>query len=161
MPGTLMGKSPVGLVTDPHGRRPHGYAKAILRLTYYAVDFVVGYWVVYRPTLRRGGTVIVERGWQDLVVDSRRYLMPSPPPARILGALIPRPDVVVNLEAPVETILERKRELTPQEIERQLREWKGTAVARREVIHLDARMAPADLAAAVIARLALPNRTRS
>jgi thymidylate kinase len=150
MPGTLVGKSPIGLVTDPHGRSPHGFTKAMLRLAYYAVDFLVGYWVVYWPILRRGGNIIVERGWQDLVVDSRRYLMPNRFPARVLGAVIPRPDVIVILEAPVEIILERKRELTADEIARQLHEWKHSAKARRGVLHLDARAEPGKLATAVI-----------
>jgi thymidylate kinase len=155
MPGRLMGKPSSGLVTDPHGRRPHGFAKAMLRLAYYAADFVVGYWVVYWPVLSRGGTVIVERGWQDLVVDSRRYLMPSRLPAQILSALIPRPDVIVILEAPITTILERKHELSANEIARQLDEWKQTANARCAVIHLDAREEPPKLAAAVIDYLKL------
>lgn len=155
MPGRVVGKPYVGLVTDPHGHAPHGRVKAILRLSYYLVDFIVGYWVVYRPILRRGGLVLVERGWQDLVVDSRRYLMPNRRPARIFSVLVPRPDVIVILKAPAETVLDRKDEITAEEIDRQIREWRNTAVARREVIELDARMAPEELAAAVIDRLAL------
>jgi thymidylate kinase len=156
MPGELLGKPPhIGPVTEPHSRPPHTWLKATIRLTYYAADFIVGYWMIYRPVLRRGGVVVVERGWQDLVVDSRRYLLPAHTPVHFLSILVPRPDVIVILEGPVETILQRKRELSPDEIARQLRDWKTTADARQAVVHLDARATPTDLAATLIDRLAL------
>ena len=158
MPGRLLGKADGGIVTDPHGRRPHGRAKATIRLAYFAVDFIVGYWAVYRPLLRRGGAVIVERGWQDLVVDNRRYLMPYRRPAALLGKLVPRPDVIVILDAPAATVRGRKNEITSAEIERQLEEWKRTADARREVIILDARRAPEALAREVADKLKLHPR---
>jgi thymidylate kinase len=155
LPGRLVGKPAPGVVTDPHGRRPHGSAKAMVRLAYYAVDFILGYWLLYRPVLHRGGVVVVERGWQDIVVDHRRYLMPSPTPARLLSHVIPRPDVIVLLDAPVATIRERKDELSHAEIERQLSEWKQTAVAHRDVIQVDSRTPAIELASLVVARLPL------
>ena len=150
MPGRLVGKPPPGLVTDPHGRPPHGRTKASLRLLHYFLDFRLGYWVVYRPLLRRGGVVIVERGWQDLLVDPRRYLMPFRRPAALLGRLLPKPDVIAILAAPVDELHNRKQELTRDEIGRQLGAWRREAKARRGVIELDVRKPPAELTAALL-----------
>jgi thymidylate kinase len=153
MPRQLVGRGTGGLVTDPHGRDLQGHLRATVRLLYYAADFIVGHWLIYCPVLARGGIVIVERGWQDVIVDNQRYLIPSRLPARLLGRLIPRPDVIFILDAPPETILERKRELSLDEINRQLREWKATARARREVMTLDARQDASALAATVVRRI--------
>jgi thymidylate kinase len=145
MPGRLVGKTAPGVVTDPHARAPHGRIKATLRLLHYFLDFRLGHWTVYRPLLRRGGVVIVERGWQDLLVDPRRYLMPYRRPAALLGRLLPRPDVIAILTAPVAELHARKQELTYSEIERQLAVWRRDAIARRGVIELDVREPPARL----------------
>ena len=145
MPGRLVGKPAPGVVTDPHARAPHGRIKATLRLLHYFLDFRLGQWTVYRPLLRRGGVVIVERGWQDLLVDPRRYLMPYRRPAALLGRLLPRPDVIAILTAPVAELHARKQELTYSEIERQLAVWRRDAIARRGVIELDVREPPARL----------------
>lgn len=145
MPGRLVGKPAPGLVTDPHGRPPHGRVKASLRLLHYFLDFRLGYWAIYRPLLRRGGVVVVERGWQDLLVDPRRYLMPFRQPAAVLAHLLPRPDVIAILAAPVDDLHARKQELTRAEIDRQLAAWRRQARARHGVIELDVREPPARL----------------
>jgi thymidylate kinase len=106
------------------------------------VDFVVGHLLLYLPVLRTGGTVIIERGWQDLIVDPKRYLLPARWLARILGVVVPAPDIVVVLDAPPTVLQQRKQELSLEEIRRQLDEWKATAKARRKVVQLDALEPP-------------------
>lgn len=154
MPGRLLGRRIAGPVTAPHGRPVHGTVKSLARLLYFAADFIAGYWFVYRPVLRRGGTVIVERGWQDITIDTRRYLVASAVPAKILSALIPRPDVLVLLSAPVETLLARKQELTADELDRQLKAWREKGVAR-EFIELDSRRPCDELVSELVTRLEL------
>jgi thymidylate kinase len=153
MPGELVGKPSPGVVTNPHGRKLHSWPRALARLVYYAVDFIAGYWAIYRPILGRGGFVVVERGWQDLEVDNRRYLMPSDRPAKLIGRLVPRPDVVVILAPPVADVISRKDELGPTEVERQLDAWRASASARQRVIELDSRASPRDLVETLLAAL--------
>lgn len=154
LPGRLIGKPAPGLVTDPHGRKLQGHLKATLRLLYYAVDFLVGYVVVYVPVLRAGGLVIVERGWQDMIVDSKRYLMPSPRLAQAVARVIPKPDVVVVLDAPASVVVERKDELSVEEITRQLALWKESAQARKRVIQLNAKEKPDSLVEILLEEIA-------
>jgi thymidylate kinase len=150
MPGHWIGKREYGPVPDPHGRPAHSALKSTARLVYFFIDFTIGYWWKYRPVLCRGGVVVTERGWQDLVVDPRRYLMSSNRPAKLLGALLPRPDVVVILSAPTDVVLGRKRELSAIEIERQVRDWEALATARKCVVHLDSSLAVGELVRRVI-----------
>ena len=150
MPGQLLGRPAPGLVTDPHGRPAHGRLKASLRLVHYFVDFVLGYWLVYRPVLRRGGIVIVERGWQDLLVDPRRYLLPFRAPVSVLTRFVPKPDFVAILSAPSDELYRRKQEIETSEMDRQLAVWKSTARARQGVLELDAKLTPDELADRVL-----------
>ena len=159
MPGRFVGNAAPGLVTDPHGRPPHGRLKATARLLHYFVDFVLGHWLIYEPIRRRGGVVIVERGWQDLLVDRRRYLMPFRLPIALLSPLVPKPNVIALLAAPADELYGRKHELSPIEIDRQLRAWKQTAKAR-SVVELDARSSPDDLVRELL-QLLLVTRERS
>jgi hypothetical protein len=86
----------------------------------------------------------MERGWWDVAVDTTRYRMHVPAPlVRLLGQLLPRPDLVLVLTAPARVISERKRELAPEEIRRQTSEWKTALPRRVERAEIDAS-APID-----------------
>jgi thymidylate kinase len=154
-PGELVGKEEPGLVTEPHAREPQSFVRSTARLLYYALDFSLGYWLKYRPILQDGGAVVVERGWQDVLVDPRRYLLRSTHLARVLGRLVPgtTPDVMVILHAPAAVVHARKQELQLREITRQLNTWRATARARRRVLVLDARKSPTELVADVTTAL--------
>ncbi|HVU77914.1 MAG TPA: hypothetical protein VHC67_10055 [Gaiellaceae bacterium] len=141
-PRRFAGRPEGEVVTDPHGRPPQRGFRASLRVLYYAVDFLVGHWILYRPVLRRGGVVVVERGWQDVAVDPRRYLLPTNRLALALLVLMPKPDLLFVLDAPAGVVRARKPELEPVEIERQLGEWLRRGRTRR-LVRLDATL-PAD-----------------
>jgi thymidylate kinase len=139
-PRSLLGRPDDQVVTDPHGREAQGIARGMTRLLYYALDFILGHYILYGPTLRRGGAVIVERGWDDLLVDPRRYLLQTVPAAgaRILRPLIPSPDIVLLLAARPATIRARKDELQSSEIARQIESWRNTVRARSATMELNA-----------------------
>ncbi len=70
----------------------------------------------------------MERGWLDITVDPARYRLALPGNlARRLGAVLPREDLILVLDAPASVIHARKPELEPQEITRQLKAWKMLA----------------------------------
>jgi hypothetical protein len=123
--GTIVGM-PAGDQTDPHGRPAHGAWVSSAALVYYWMDFLLGSWLRVLPIRARSGLVVVERGWWDIAVDPRRYrLQVSPRMVAALGRLLPSPDLVLTLEAPVEILSERNGgELPAPEAQRQMDAWR-------------------------------------
>ena len=125
--------------TDPHGRPPHGSVLSIAVLGYYWIDFFLGGWLRIMPTRSRSGLVVIERGWWDIAVDPRRYRMRvSPSLVRLLGHLLPRPDLVLVLDAPEEIVAERKSEISDEEARRQSDAWRSALPSRVDRTYVDA-----------------------
>lgn len=112
-------------VTEPHRQEPYPRLLSTAKLLYLYLDFLLGWVIRVRPWLRAGGDVVLERGWWDLLVDPRRYrLRSSPRLMRLLGTLLPRPDVTLVLDGDAAVIAARKSELSAQETGRQLEAWR-------------------------------------
>jgi thymidylate kinase len=119
----------------PHDRPPYGPGVSLVRLTYYWLDQVVGFWVKVRPCRDAGGLVLIERGYWDMLVDPLRYRLGCPPwVLRALGALVPRPGLVVLLGGDPDVIAARKGELDADEVARQLASWRRFAPATRTIV---------------------------
>lgn len=114
-----------GPVTEPHAHTPYPRWLSLAKLLYLFCDFWLGWVLRIRPVVRRGGNVIMERGWWDLLVDQRRYRLDVPPSLiRMLGRLLPRPNLTVVLTGPAASLLARKAELPEPELQRQLDAWR-------------------------------------
>lgn len=79
------------------------------------------YWLRIRPRLKRNQLVMIDRYFYNYLLDpdSVKYAGPG----WLLNALVsrfPRPDAVMTLEAGAETLLNRKQELSREQIERQI-----------------------------------------
>ena len=145
-PASLLGRRPSDGAA-PHARPASGRIGTTARLAYLWVDALLGWLPRMTVPRARSALVVLERGWFDLAVDPRRYrLAPHPRAVRILGRLLPRPDVVLMLDAKGNVVKARKDELDAGEIERQLGEWR-TLLARagRRAHVLDAGSSPADV----------------
>lgn len=95
-----------------------------LRLMRNAVTAWIGYLTAIRPTVARGELVVADRWLYGYVVQPRPLRYGGPEwLARVTIALLPTPDVVINLTAPVDVIHSRKNELSKEEIERELEKW--------------------------------------
>jgi thymidylate kinase len=139
------------VVAEPHGSRPYGRMASVLRLMYYALDYIVGYWCRWRPRCAENMPVVVERFWYDFIVDPRRLRSSlSPEAAQIVCRFLPRPDMTVVLDAPADTVLARKRELPAEEIERQRDVWVGLQGRHSEICILDARRSIPELADRIV-----------
>jgi hypothetical protein len=137
-PGILLGREAAD-PSQPHGRARHGRAMSLVLVGYYWLDFVAGSWLKIWPTRLRTGMVIMERGWWDLAVDPRRYRLDIPPwLIRALGALIPRPDLALVLEAPADVLAARKAELPAAELDRQMFAWRDALPTAVRSTTLDA-----------------------
>ena len=157
-PGLLPSKTRHdGPVTEPHANVAYPPWLSALKLAYLWLDFVLGWWLRIRPVVRRGGSVVLERGWWDLAVDPQRYrLAPLDAMVRALGRTVPRPDVTLVLTAAPEVLLARKQELPAEELHRQTQAWEQLTRTALSAVVLDASQ-PVD-AVIADARAALPTR---
>lgn len=107
-------------VTDPHGQPPRSVAASWLKMLYYFADFWLGWLVVILPACMRSTCVIFDRGFDDILLDQRRYRLKGVAAlARVLRIFVPKPHVVIALDVSAETARARTPELAPEEIERQ------------------------------------------
>jgi hypothetical protein len=125
-------------VTEPHRQEPYPAPLAAIKALVLFADFWLGWLLRARPFVRRGGWVLLERGWWDLAVDPRRYrLPPGGRLVRALGRLLPQADVLLVLEGPPAVLWARKQELPEAELERQVRAWHDGVPAGVRRVHLD------------------------
>lgn len=107
----------------PHDQAPRSAVSSVAKTALSFVDYLIG------GSIRSRGAdiVVIERGWHDQIVDPTRYRLA--PSARgfvaLLGRLVPRADLVLNLHGDIETLWSRKQEIPREELERQLSEWKA------------------------------------
>jgi thymidylate kinase len=136
-----------GPVTEPHKNPPYSRPLSVLKTTYVFLDYCVGWMFRVRPHVRRGGWVLIQRGWWDMAVDPLRYRLDMPSTWLMkLGRFLPIPDLILVLEAPVGTIRERKEELSAEELERQGRAWRELLPERLDRVYLDTRRPPEEVA---------------
>ena len=129
--GSLVGVE-LGDPTEPHAREPRGAVPSVVMLAYHWLDFLLGSWIRILPTRRRGGLIVMERGWLDIAVDPRRYRLSVPPTlVELMGQLLPAPDLVLILRADPAILMQRKAELPIEELARQLRRWDQMRFGRR------------------------------
>jgi thymidylate kinase len=116
--------SPLGLKrrgtpTDPHGRPPRNAAMSLLKGLFWLAEFTAGHRLHVAPELRRGRLVLFDRYLVDALVDPRRYRYGGPGwLLRLLCRLVPRPDLIVFLDAPVDVLESRKQEVDATEMAR-------------------------------------------
>jgi hypothetical protein len=112
----------------------------VLRLAYYAGDFLLGYFFKDRP-VRSGLTpVLYDRCFWDMYVDPLRFGLRSNSGMLTLGRILPGPDVIVCLEVDPHLARERKGELSDADVERQNKAWRDLAGKINTPLHtLDAR----------------------
>jgi thymidylate kinase len=104
---------------QPHRGGKTGVLSSLLRLLYYTIDYILGYFLKVKTVTRITRLVIFDRYYTDIICDSRRsriYL--SPKFLYYFGKVfIPSLDYNILLTASTETILKRKNELDKEGIE--------------------------------------------
>jgi thymidylate kinase len=103
---------------------PIARLKYLLKFIYYWVDFVMGR-IRYQSIWSRGGLVFFDRYYYDHMVYPERFGFSVPGwVMKMLMALVPEPELKFYLHASPETLVERKQELSIEEIRRQDKEYK-------------------------------------
>lgn len=117
---------PVGVPVDnPHASKPSGPMGSMIRLLYYLVDYSLGFRIKIKPLLKDGGSVLFDRYYYDYMIDPARARIRLP--KAVLAAflpLVPKPEIVIYLDAPAEVLRKRKPELPIEELERQIAEFR-------------------------------------
>ena len=107
-------------ITAPHGRPPYTSWWSTVRLFAHVLDYWLGYWFLIRPLLARSGLVVFDRYFHDVLADPFRYRFGGPMwLARSVARLVPKPDLLLILDAPEQVIFSRKMEVLPEELGRQ------------------------------------------
>jgi thymidylate kinase len=132
--------------TSPHRAKPASSVSSFLRLTYYWLDYLLGYWLQTRRRCIAGKVYVFDRYFYDFIVDPYRSRIKLPQWLRLLFLKItPEPDVVFFLDCDAATIYGRKQELREAEIERQLQAYRTLTGISGRFITLDARKHPKEL----------------
>jgi thymidylate kinase len=126
-------------VVDPHGQAPRSTVASIAKVFYYLLRA----WLHRGPRIaaarRAGHLVILDRDVPDAMVDPRRYRMQRAGRwLRLLGRWAPRPHLAIVLEADVEVVLARSRELDARALEDLRTRYRAFADERRWVVVVDA-----------------------
>jgi thymidylate kinase len=103
--------------TAPHRVPPRGLVPSLAKLVVWWGDYLLlGYLGDIFPRLVRNNLVILDRCYNDLLGDPKRYRYGGPLwAARFVGRFVPRPHLVILLDAPPEVIQARKQEVTFEE----------------------------------------------
>jgi len=108
-------------VENPHGKKPRGIVLSVLKLFWIWLNWRVT-WARFATTTPRYHFVLFDRYHGDLIVDPKRYRYGGFLfLARLASLLMPQPDQIILLDAPVDVLLKRKREMSASELS-QLRE---------------------------------------
>jgi thymidylate kinase len=159
--------------TDPHGKPVRGGLYSMAKMLYLFADYWLGYLNSVRTATMRTRLVVFDRYFCDIVVDPKRVLYGGPAwLPKILMRLVPRPDLVLLLNASPEVLWSRKQEVPYEEVVRQQRDYLNMAHEMPGAVVIDAAPSRPEVAGQVREaildyfskrtrrRLKLPNRTR-
>jgi thymidylate kinase len=106
---------------QPHGLPPRSSLISVLRaVSYWFGYYTFGYYVTVHLALARSTLVLHDRHLVDALVDPRRYRYGGPLwLLRLIWRLVPKPDLVILLDAPTEVLQARKQEVPFEETARQ------------------------------------------
>jgi len=107
-------------VTEPHGKPDRTTVVSWIKVLYYFIDNWLGFLWQELPGRIRGVYTVFDRDFDDLLVDPKRYrIQHTAPLIKLLRRCLPRMEVTIALDAPPEVFLQRKTELTVEELHRQ------------------------------------------
>jgi hypothetical protein len=149
----------------PHEQSTYPWPVSIAKVFALYAEALVGWNTKVRGFTKRGGCVVIERGWWDLAVDPVRYrLRPHPKLVRTLGRMLSQSDLLIVLEGTVELLMSRTSESTEQEIADQTKAWRQSVPASVPRVYLDVSSPVEELvrrAADELARVLPPDTLRS
>jgi thymidylate kinase len=140
-----------------HQKRGGGFFASLLsagRLAKNLVRTQLACWLWLRPLLRSGHLVLADRYFYNYHLDPVSVKYTAPDGLRDWAQkLFPRPDIVIVLNAPNETLRQRKQELSGDEILRQVAVLESLKFDAGHVARVDANQPAAEVAARAFAEI--------
>jgi thymidylate kinase len=122
-------------VENPHAKKPSGFLGSLFRLSYYIIDYTVGYLLKVYPSK---DIFFFDRYYYDYLIDAQRNLVNLPLwIIKFYGFFIPSPDLIICLGTDAEKIYQRKPELPLEEVVRQINELKKISVKYKSAVWID------------------------
>lgn len=116
--GRLFGRRPIS-TAEPHGLPTRSFLTSVARAAYW-VAFYMGGYISLHIALARSTLVLYDRHFIDILVDARRYRYGGPVwVLRFVWRVMPKPDLVILLDAPAQVLQARKQEVSFAETARQ------------------------------------------
>ena len=134
--------------TNPHRSKPANPLSSLVRISYYTLDYILGWQKCIRKDVQYDRYSIFDRYSYDFIVDPLRTKLNLPMWIRkSFVAITPQPKVVFFLDAAPGVILSRKQELTLEEISRQCAAYRTVANSNLErFIIINAEQTPQQMA---------------
>lgn len=103
---------------NPYLRKPYSKFVSLLKITYYILDYTLGFLFIIRPLLAREYLIIFDRYYIDQIVDAERIRLNINKTFlfKIYKYIIPKPDINICLFGSPEIIISRKADLTEERI---------------------------------------------
>jgi thymidylate kinase len=106
--------------STPHDLPPRSPVVSVLRAVLYWFVYYMTSYPVRRLMMGRAHLILHDRHFIDAVVDSKRYRYGGPVwLLRFIWRIIPKPDLIILLDAPPEVLQRRKQEVSLEETARQ------------------------------------------
>ena len=113
------------VVVDPHRDLPYNAWQSYLKLLVFIFQYNFGWIKNILPLKQKGNLIIFDRYYHDMLVDTRRYRYGGKlKMAQFVSNFIPSPDIFFVLTADAHVINARKQEVSFEELERQVFEYR-------------------------------------
>jgi len=145
--------------TNPHRSKPVGEISSFIRISYYWLDYVLGYNFYVRKDVQYDKFSVFDRYSYDLIVDPTRTRLSLPLWIRKLFVkFMLHPSIVFYLDADPSVVFGRKQELQLAEIARQQIAYRALTESHDRFVSLDANR-PAEQSASEALRVILDKFT--
>lgn len=134
----------VQVVSNPHSSKPSGFLLSIVRVSYYMLDYSIGYLISIFPQIcTRYHVYIFDRYFYDYYIDQRRAHVNLPKCIyRFFELFVPSPDITLCLGGDPEIIYNRKPETSLEEVTRQTKELRAFCHNRKNTFWIDTTISP-------------------
>jgi thymidylate kinase len=106
--------------TIPHARPPRGAVRSSLTLCLIVAEWFAGYWFRVATWRAKADLVLFERSFLDVLIDSGRYGLAAPKwVIRWTVRYLPKPSLVIVLDAPLDILCSRNEKLSAGDTARQ------------------------------------------
>jgi thymidylate kinase len=139
------------VVADPHGKPARGRLASIAKVFFMLADYFLGYLFRVAPAMMRSDMILFDRYIYDLLVDSKRVRYGGPLwLLRFAARIVPRPDLVILLDAPAEVLWSRKQEVAFEEVVRQRERYLQVVSELPSAVVIDAAQSATDVSGSVV-----------